>query len=114
MLPSDVVIRWKIFNLPRGKGGVAIAMKKKYSHPIDELPDGNERILAIVMKHPINLCIICGYMPTNNSSDSYIVYLERLNVIKCIIAKYSASHSILLSGDMNGTLKEPSSPPIVY
>ena len=46
-------------------------------------------------------------MPTNNSSDSYIVYLECLNVIKGIIAKYSASHSILLSGDMNGTLKEP-------
>ena len=91
------------FNLHRGKGGVAIAWEKQYSHLIDELPDGNERIFAIAMKHPINLCIISAYMPTNNSSDSYIVYLECLDVIKDIIAKYSASHS----GDMNGTLKEP-------
>ena len=108
MLPSDVVIRWKIFKASTYlEGGVAIAWKKQYSHLIDELPDGNERILAIAMKHPINLCIISAYMPTNNSSDSYIVYLECFDVIKDIIAKYSASHSILLSGDMNGTLKEP-------
>ena len=59
------------------------------------------------MKHPINLCMISAYMPTNNSSDSYIVYLECLDIIKDIIAKYSASHSILLSCDMNGTIKEP-------
>lgn len=35
------------------------------------------------------------------------MYLECLDVIKGIIAKYSASHSILLIGDMNGTFKEP-------
>ena len=104
---SDSVEDIQNFNLPRGKGGVAIAWKKQYSHLIDELPDGNERILAIEMKHPINLCIISAYMPTNNSSDSYIVYLECFDVIKDIIAKYSASHSILLSCDMNGTIKEP-------
>ena len=72
---SDSVEDIQNFNLPREKDGVAISWEKQYSHLIDELPDGNERIFTIAMKHPINLCIISAYMPTNNSSDSYIVYL---------------------------------------
>ena len=95
------------FNLPRGKGGVAIAWKKHLSHHINVLPEGNERILAIEMKPPHNICIVCVYMPVNNSGNSHTEYMECLDILSTMLSKYSCTHKIILAGDFNGTLLKP-------
>ncbi|CAG2228759.1 unnamed protein product [Mytilus edulis] len=64
------------FNRPRGKGGVAIAWKRFLTPSICEIPSGNNRIIAIELKPPMKICIICVYMPTNNSGDSYLENTE--------------------------------------
>ncbi|CAC5414413.1 unnamed protein product [Mytilus coruscus] len=95
------------FKLPRGKGGVAIAWKNHLTPSVQEIQSGNNRIIAVELKSPFNICIICVYMPTNNSGDSYLEYTECLDIISSIFSTYSATHRIILAGDFNGTLKPP-------
>ncbi|CAC5380835.1 unnamed protein product [Mytilus coruscus] len=98
---SDTYEEISNFNRPRGKGGVAIAWKRFLTPSISEIPSGNNRIIAIELKSPMKTCIICVYMPTNNSGDSC------LDVISSILSMYSVSHRIVIVGDCNGTLKPP-------
>ncbi|CAG2233691.1 unnamed protein product [Mytilus edulis] len=95
------------FKLPRGKGGVAIAWKNHLTPSVQEIQSGNNRIIAVELKSPFNLCIICVYMPTNNSGDSYLEYTECLDIISSIFSTYSATHRMIIAGDFNGTLKPP-------
>ncbi|CAC5400430.1 unnamed protein product [Mytilus coruscus] len=104
---SDTYEEISNFNRPRGKGGVAIAWKRFLTPSISEIPSGNNRIIAIELKSPMKICIICVYMPTNNSGESYLEYTECLNVISSILSMYSVSHRIVIVGDCNGTLKPP-------
>ena len=70
-----------------------------------KLDVGNERVIAIEVNLDIRLCIINVYMPTNKS-DSEFGYRECLDVIHDKIRRYESSHTIVLCGDLNGTLLE--------
>ena len=46
-------------------------------------------------------------MPTNNSGDSYLEYMECLDIVSSLLSTYSATHRIIIAGDFNGTLLQP-------
>ena len=107
-----VVIHLKksqILTFREGKGAynVAVAWKRELSPSIQELSTGNNRIIAIEIKSPMNICLICVYMPTNNSGDSYLDYMECLDIVSSLLSTYSATHRIIIAGDFNGTLLQP-------
>ena len=87
----------------RGKEGVAICVKKKYSHLVEQLPDGGNRIIAIKLKTVKPVVIICVYLPSrrSNSADSYQEILDELCEIK---VKYGNTADIIFAGDMNTAL----------
>ena len=95
------------FKLPRGKGGIAVAWKGELSTSVQKLSTGNSRIIAIEIKSPMNICLICVYMPRNNSGDSYLEYTECLDIVSSPLSTYSATHRIIIAGDFNGTLLQP-------
>ena len=96
------------FNLPRGKGGVAIFWPKPWSSRIKKLSDGNERIIAIEIQGQVKICLINVYMPTNNSTvNSHLEYTECLDTLSNIISKFRQTHVLILCGDFNGTLLKP-------
>ena len=91
------------FNIPRGRSGVAIIWQNRISDKITKLDAGNERVIAIEVNLDIKLCIINVYMPTNKSNSEF-GYRECLDVIHDVIQRYESSHTIVLCGDLNGTL----------
>jgi hypothetical protein len=91
------------FKLPRGQAGVSISRPSDWSSKVKQLPDGNERIIAITIATKVNICIINAYLPTHGTHSSE-EYRECLDVIHNIIQKYLESHVIFLCGDLIGTL----------
>lgn len=91
------------FSLPRGRSGVAILWKKSLMDYTTRLDVGNERVIAIEIDSNIKLCIINVYLPTNKTDSEYS-YRECLDVVHDIIQRYESSHSVLLCGDLNGSL----------
>ena len=79
---SDTFEEISNFKLPRGKWDIAVAWKRELSPSVQELSTGNNRIIAIEIKSPMNICLICVYMSTNNSGDSYLEYAECLDIGK--------------------------------
>jgi hypothetical protein len=88
---SDTFEEISNFNLPRGKGRIAVAWKRELSPSVQELSTGNNRIIAIEIKLPMNICLICVYMSTNNSGDSYLEYMECLDIVSSLLSTYSAT-----------------------
>ena len=73
------------FQAPRGKGGVAIAWPREWSHLVKRLEDGNERIAVIELQcQKEKFCIINVYMPTLNLPQSKSTYLEHLDLLYSI------------------------------
>jgi hypothetical protein len=58
------------FKLPRGQPGVSISWPSEWSSKVKQLPDGNERIIAITIATKINICIINAYLPTHGTTSS--------------------------------------------
>ena len=97
---SDINDNISNFQVPRGKGGIAIICSN-----IKRLEDGNERVQAIeVLTSESKLCIINAYFPTLNPPSSRDDYLEKLDAVHNIIHRYSETHKIVFCGDLNGFL----------
>ncbi|MES9879262.1 MAG: reverse transcriptase domain-containing protein [Sedimenticola sp.] len=93
------------FQAPRGKAGVAILWPAKWSQYVKRLEDGNDRIIGIEMNLPDDdICIFNAYLPTLNLPSSKEKYDEHMDILHNIVQKYSATHKVILCGDMNGTL----------
>lgn len=100
------------FQAPRGKAGVAILWPNKWAQNIKRLDDGNDRIIGIEINLPdSNICVLNAYLPTLNLPASRESYSEHLDILYTIKQKYSATHKIILCGDLNGTLLETRSNP---
>jgi exonuclease III len=96
------------FNLPRGKGGVAIAWPQALSSKVTRLSEGNTRVMGILIAINPKVCVIGTYMPTNNPSvNSSIEYAECLDIIQHMVMTYKETHEIIIIGDLNGTLNTP-------
>ena len=93
------------FNVPRGRAGVAILWNKNLSDIVSRLEVGNERVMAVEINGTNKLCIINAYL-TTSKSDSEYGYRECLDVIHDIIQRFISSHTVLLCGDLNGSLLE--------
>ncbi|MES9884421.1 MAG: reverse transcriptase family protein, partial [Sedimenticola sp.] len=92
------------FKSPRGRGGVAILWPESWSDNIVELPDGNERVVAIELRTiGTPLCIISVYMPTMDT-NSVSSYSEHLDIVHSILSKYRSTHAVIVAGDFNGTI----------
>ena len=91
------------FNIQRGRSGVAIIGKTVFLIKITKLDAGNERVITKEVNLDIKLCIINVYM-SSNKSNSEFGYRECLDVIHDVIQRCDSSHTIVLCGDLNGTL----------
>lgn len=92
----------------RGKDGVAICVRKKYSHLAEQLPDGGNRIIAVRLNIRYPIVIVCAYLPCrgSNATDSFQEILDELSEIK---VKYNATASVICAGDMNASMIRDSS-----
>ncbi|CAC5415669.1 unnamed protein product [Mytilus coruscus] len=82
------------FKLPRGRSGVAIVWQKHWNSQIQKLPDGNERVIAILIWSNVDVCLINVYMPTMDKDFSY-EYGECLDIIHNIATKYQNTHAVI-------------------
>ncbi|MEW8545343.1 MAG: reverse transcriptase family protein, partial [Candidatus Thiodiazotropha sp.] len=102
---SDMYDNISNFQVPRGKGGVAILWPKCWSNIVKRLEDGNERVQAVeVLSDISNVCIINAYLPTLNLPSSRESYQEMLDIVHSIISRFSGTHKIVFCGDLNGSL----------
>lgn len=112
MRSSDMNENTSNFQVPRGKGGIAIIWPKSLGKQMKRLEDGNERIQAVELNAgDIKLCIINAYLPTLNLPSSRECYQEMLDVVHNIIDRYSHSHNIVFCGDLNRSLLQTRSNP---
>ena len=92
------------FKARRGKGGVAVMWPNHWTHNIKRLDDGNERIIGIEVKGVDGTLFIFNvYMPTHES-NSLSNYDKHLDILHTLLVKYSALGTVIVCGDMNGTL----------
>ena len=92
------------FQVPRGRGGVAILWPIERDKYIKKLTDGNERIIAAEIQTKNKpICLINVYLPTK-MANSDNQYQENLDILQTMIDKYVDSHTIIICGDMNGSL----------
>lgn len=92
------------FQVPRGRGGVAIMWPREWDKYIKKLNNGNERIIAAEIQTKNKpICLINVYLPTKmvNSDNQY---QENLDILQTMLDKYVDSHTIIICGDMNGSL----------
>ena len=89
---------------PRGYGGVATLYRNNTDLKIRKCLDGGNRIVVSEVLSDPPLCIINVYMPSRNTgnSDSYNQILLEIEEIIC---KFTATHVLLLLGDMNASLR---------
>ena len=105
---SDTYEKNSAFSLPRGKGGVAIALLQALSSKVTRLSEGNTRVMGILIVINPKVCVIGTYMPTNNPSvNSSIEYAECLDIIQYMVMTYKETHEIIIIVDLNGTLNTP-------
>lgn len=92
------------FKARRGKGGVVIMWPTSWSHGIKRLDDGNERIIGIEVKDRTKSVYIFNvYMPTNET-NSMENFNKHLDILHTLLLKYSKLGTVIICGDMNGTL----------
>ena len=86
--------------------GVAIAFKRDMSKLCTSIPDGTCAVQPInIQAAPRDLCIINVYLPCRgNHSESE--FSSARDAIQVIMEKCSATHYIILAGDMNASLLE--------
>ena len=92
------------FQIPRSRGGISILWPREWDKYVKKLDDGNNRIIAVEIKtdkQPV--CLVNAYMPTKKA-NSDLDYQENLDIIQSILDKYEETHSVVICGDMNGTL----------
>ena len=79
---------------------------KQWTQYIKRLDEGNERIIGIEMKgSPNSVFIINVYMPTKET-NSQSNFNKHLDILHDMIARYCQSGTVIVCGDMNGTLIE--------
>ena len=83
----------------RGRAGTAIVWKKELDHIVEYLPDGSDRVIAIIILAKENpLLLVNTYMPTMGSKDPE--YGETLDEVNEILLKYW-THDPIWTGDVN-------------
>ena len=95
------------YQKPRGFGGTAFMWRKSLDDKISELPDGDEKVMCIeVNVLAQKLCLICAYLPCRGGAmNCEQAYQEALDSIREIYIKYCDTHTIILMGDLNGSIK---------
>ena len=94
------------YQKPRGYGGTAFMWRKSIDDMVKELPDGDKRVICIeISNQSEKLCLIGAYLPCRgNGANCETEYRETLDSIREIYTKYHDSHTVILMGDLNGSL----------
>ena len=109
---SDLYENISNFQIPRGKGGIAIMWPRVWSNSVKKLEEGSERVQAVEINTTEgSLCIINVYLPTLRLPTSKELYQENLDMVHHIIQTYTDTHKIIVCGDFNGTLSDTRSNP---
>ena len=76
---------------PRSRGGTGILWRKSLSRNIKVLPDGSDRICAIVCESRAYgyICILNVYLPCRGYKDSDDRFLNALDELREIMIKYA-------------------------
>ena len=83
---------------------MAILWPSERDKYIKKLTDGNERIIAAEIQTKNKpICLINVYLPTK-MANSDCQYQENLDILQTMIDKYVDSHTIIICGDMKGSL----------
>ena len=89
----------------QGYGGVAVLWKEHLNPYISSRDEGNNRILPIFFESGSDkLCILNCYLPSGNSADAVDKFCSDLSIIQALMEKYNATHTIILSGDLNADI----------
>ena len=83
----------------RGFGGVAIIYRKDISHLLEDIVEGNGRIIGIKLNLSTPILLLCVYMPCRGSYTN-ADYNESVDAIAEILEKYSNCKTII-AGDYN-------------
>ena len=87
---------------PRGQAGVACAWHPHIDHLIKILPDGSDRLLALLIKsHPKPIVLVNTYMPAAGTHTG-IRYSDIIDEVHEVLQKYRHNHHVLWAGDLNG------------
>ena len=88
---------------PRGKDGTCILWRKAISRNIKELPDGSDKICAVMRESGSHgpVCIKNIYLSCRGYKDSDDRFLTALDGLKEIVIKYAVNAHIILLGDFN-------------
>ena len=86
-----------------GHGGIATIIGEKLAPFVDSgTTDGNDRILVTTINIESGpLCILNCYLPSGNTAEALEKFKEDMDAIHILIQKYSNTHEILLTGDLN-------------
>ena len=95
--------------MPRGYGGVAILWKKDIDHMIKPIDLGSERIQCVKIKESCNSNILLTsvYLPAKGSKNHLAEYQEAIDQLYELHQKYNETHKIIIGGDINENLNEP-------
>jgi exonuclease III len=92
----------------RGYGGCAILWKKELNNEVMAVMEGGNRISVVIISRRSNMdkpiCLISVYMPSKGSKNYNQEYINTLDEIHEILAKYRNSHHTMLCGDMNASV----------
>ena len=93
---SDFYENISDFQIPLGKGGIAIMWPRVWSNSVKKLEEGNERVQAVeIYTTEGSLCIINVYLPTLRLPTSKELYQENLDMVHHIIQTYANTNKIL-------------------
>ena len=88
-----------------GYGGTAILWKDELTALVQQVGEGNARILPLCLKlQNKDICIINCYLSSGNASESYFHFIEELAILQAIVEKYISTHSVILAGDLNADI----------
>ena len=90
--------------MPCEYGGTAILWKKEIDHHVKAIPDGGNRIQCVQIKGTEPLLLISVYMPCKGIADNSTDFIEVVDQLIYIMEPYSATHKVIVGGDLNEDL----------
>ena len=100
-----------LVQMPRGYGGIAVSWIKENDHLITQRPDGGNCIQCVEVKGAEAFLLLSVYMQCKGITDNTTEFMEVIDQLWDILHRYSATHKVIIGGDMNEDLTSSVSSP---
>ena len=74
------------------------------NHLVQAIPDGGNRIQCVQVKGRESLLLIPVYMLCKGITDNSTEFMEVIDQLADILERHSATHKVIISGDLNEDL----------